>query len=526
MKKVFALVGALSFYAAVAAAETPRDTLVVGAKFDDIVSLDPHESFEFTGSEFGSQVYDKLITFDPRNIGPVIGGAAESWTVSPDGRTFTFKIRHNIKFHSGNPLTARDVEYSIHRAVTMNKSPAFIITQFGINKDNAREAVKATDDGTLVFVTDKKYATSFVLNCLSANVSAVVDSKLVKANEKDGDWGNTWLKTNAAGSGPFKFVAWRANETLSYERNDAYWQGAPKMRRVVLRHMPEQATKRLAIEKGDVDIARDLQADQVKALEGNKDINVRAVRKSYVAYLGLNQKNEILRKPQVRQALKHLVDYDAMSNTILRGAYAVQQTYIPQGFLGAISDRPYKLDVAKAKQLLAEAGHPNGFNVTMDVTNTWPWTEMAQAIQATFAQAGVKVDLIPGDFRATITKYRARNHDIYMGRWGSDFLDPHSNADTFAKNVNNADDAPAKPLAWRNSWQNKELTDLTDAAMVESDTEKRRQLYESTQRKFLRVSPFVMMFQNTELLAERKNVNGFILGPLSETTFFKTVEKN
>ncbi|MSO93400.1 MAG: ABC transporter substrate-binding protein [Rhodospirillales bacterium] len=526
MKKILALVGAVSLYASVAAAETPRDTLVVGAKFDDIVSLDPHESFEFTGSEFGSQVYDKLITFDPKNIGPIVGGAAESWTVSPDGRTFTFKIRQGIKFHSGNPLTARDVEYSIHRAVTMNKSPAFIITQFGINKDTAKEAAKATDDWTLVFTTDKKYATSFVLNCLSANVSAVVDSKLVKSNEKDGDWGNTWLKTNAAGSGPFKYVTWRANETLTYERNDAYWGGAPKMRRIVLRHMPEQATKRLAIEKGDVDIARDLQADQVKALEGNKDITVRAIRKSYVVYLGLNQKNEILRKPQVQQALKYLVDYDAMSNTILKGAYAVQQTYIPQGFLGAISDRPYKLDVAKAKQLLAEAGHPNGFDITMDVTNTWPWTEIAQTIQATFAQAGVKVSLIPGDFRATITKYRARNHDIYMGRWGSDFLDPHSNADTFAKNVNNADDAPAKPLAWRNAWQNKELTDLTDAAMVESDTEKRRQLYESTQRKFVQVSPFVMMFQNTELLAERKNVTGFILGPLSETTFFKTVEKN
>src|SRR5690606_2586333 len=119
-------------------AQTPRDTLVVGWKFDDILSLDPHESFEFAGSEFGSQVYDKLITFDPQNIGPIKPGVAENWSVSDDGKVITFKIRNGIKFHSGNALTAHDVEYSIHRAVSMNKSPAFIITQFGLNKDNVK----------------------------------------------------------------------------------------------------------------------------------------------------------------------------------------------------------------------------------------------------------------------------------------------------------------------------------------------------------------------------------------------------
>ncbi len=416
--------------------------------------------------------------------------------------------------------------YSVQRAVTMNKAPGFIITQFGINKDNAKEKARAVDAQTFRFETDKAYATTFVLNCLSANVASIVDSKLVKSNEKDGDWGNTWLKTNAAGSGPFKLITWRANETLSYERNDGYWGGAPKMRRVLLRHMPEQATKRLAIEKGDVDVARDLQADQIKALQGNPNITTRAVLKSYIAYAGLNTKSPILGKPQVQQALKYLVDYDQIANTVLAGAYATQQNYIPQGFLGAIKDQPFKLDVARAKQLLAEAGYPHGFSITMDVTNTWLWTEIAQAMQANFAQGGVKLELIPGDFRATLTKYRARNHDIYLGRWGSDFLDPHSNADTFAMNLNNADDAPAKPRAWRNAWKNDELSEMTNAAMIEGDAAKRQKLYEDAQRKFTGVSPFIVMFQNTELLAERKNVKGLNIGPVSETTFFKTVEKN
>jgi peptide/nickel transport system substrate-binding protein len=526
MKKVVLALAAVLAASGIAQAQTPRDTLVVGWKFDDILSLDPHESFEFAGSEFGSQVYDKLITFDPQNIGPIKPGVAESWTVSADGKVITFKIRQGIKFHSGNPLTAEDVEYSVHRAVTMNKSPAFIITQFGLNKDNVKQRARATDASTFVLETDKAYATSFVLNCLSANVSAVIDSKLVKSNEKDGDWGNTWLKTNSAGSGAFKLTQWRANETLSYERNDNYWQGAPKIRRVVGRYMADANTRRLALEKGGRDVGRALQSDQMKALQNNANIQTRSVRKAYIWYLGLSTKHEHLKKPQVQQALKYLIDYDQVANTVLAGAYANQQTIIPQGFLGSIDDKPFKLDVARAKQLLAEAGVPNGFSVTMDVTNTYPSPEIAQAIQATFAQAGVKLELIPGDFRATLTKYRARNHDIYVGRWGSDFLDPHSNADAFAKNVNNADDAPAKPLAWRNSWQDKELSDMVEAAMIERDTEKRKQIYENLQRKLTTNSPFVVAFQNTELVAERKNVKGLAIGPISETTFFRLVEKN
>lgn len=509
----------------VALAATPADTLVIAGKFDDIVSLDPHESFEFTGSEFATQVYDKLVAHDPRNLGPIQPGAAESWTVSPDGKTYTFKIRRGIKFHSGNEMTARDAEWSVHRLITLNKSPAFILGQFGLTKDNVKDKVKATDDWTLAIETDKAYAPTFVLNCITAAASSIVDSKLVKANEKDGDWGNTWLKTNAAGSGPFKFVTWRANDTLSFEANPSYWRGAPKLKRVIVRHMPEAATQRLAIEKGDVDMARNLNADNMKAIEGNKDVAVVTIPRSYVWYLGLNVKHEILRKPKVQEALKYLVDYQKMAETVLAKQFVVQQAYVPKGFLGAVTDTPYKLDVAKAKQLLAEAGHPNGFTITMDTTNTPPTSDMAPAIQATFALAGVKLEIIPGDFRATITKYRARNHDIYIGRWGSDFLDPHSNADTFAKNEDNSDNPKAKPLAWRNSWDPGELTKMTNDAMVERDAEKRKALYEAAQRKFLQSSPFVMMFQQAELVALRKNVSGFYAGPLSETTFFHLVEK-
>lgn len=508
-------------------AQTPRDTFVIAGAIEDIVSLDPHEAFEFTSGQLMTQWYDKLVGSDPRtDIVPIQPNLAESWTVSPDGKTFTFKIRGDRKFHSGNPVTARDVEYSYHRIVHLNKSPAFIITQFGLTKENVAERAKALDDNTFVLTTDQAYASSFVLNCLRAAVGSIVDSKLVKANEKDGDWGNTWLKTNEAGSGPFRLGAWKPNEQVSFERYAEYPDNAAGVRRVIIRHMPEGATQRLALEKGDVDMARNLTADQIAVLDRNLKIVINTYPRSYLWYFSANQKHEILRKPEVIEAMRYLVDYDGMVNSVLARQFVVHQTYVPQGFLGAITDKPYMFDLAKAKALLAKAGHPDGFKISMDVTNTFPSTAMAQAIQANFAKAGIQLEIIPGDFRATITKYRARNHELYIGRWGSDFLDPHSNADTFAKNEDNGDNPPAKPLAWRNAWQDAALTAATKAAMVESDTAKRQALYESTQRQFLAShNPFVIMFQSAEVTASRGYVRGYYTGPLSETTWFRYVEK-
>ena len=139
-------------------------------------------------------------------------------------------------FDVTDALTAADVVYSFQRAVTLNKSPGFILAQFGFTKDNVTEKVKATDDSTLVITVSKPFAPTFFLNCLTSGVASIVDSKLVKANEKDGDWGNGWLKQNSAGSGAYKVRAYRPNEQYTLDANEAWYKGAPKNKRIVVRH--------------------------------------------------------------------------------------------------------------------------------------------------------------------------------------------------------------------------------------------------------------------------------------------------
>ena len=507
-------------------AATPKDTLVLAAAFDDIISLDPAEAFEISTGEITGNCYERLLRFDVAEPAKLLGDLAAKWAVSNDGKTFSFDLKPGLKFASGNPLTADDVIFSLQRAVLLDKTPAFILTQFGLDKTNVKDKVKATGPLALTIETDKAYAPTLVYNCLTAGVASVVDKKLVLSKEQNGDLGAAWLKTNHAGSGPLKLRDWRANEIIALERNDNYHGTKSRLGRVIYRHIKESATQRLLLEKGDVDIARNLTPQDLAALAKNKDIRITSTPKGTVYYFSLNQKNPILAKPEVREAFKWLVDYDTIGATLIKDIGVVHQNFLPLGLLGASKDKPYKLDVPRAKALLAKAGYPNGFKVTIDMRTVQPVQGITEAIQQTFKQAGIELSILPGDGKQTLTKYRARTHDIYIGSWGADYWDPHTNADTFARNPDNSDDAKTKPLTWRNAWSIPELTKKTDAAALERDGAKRAKMYQDIQAEFRTTSPFVMLYQQTEVAALRANVAGFRVGPTSDSTLVHVVSKS
>lgn len=525
----------LSLAAPQAFAATPADTLVEGFAIDDIITLDPGEAFEISTAEVTGNTYSKLVTIDINDTSKVKGDLAESWTTSEDGLTYTFKLKPDLKFASGNPLTADDVAFSMERAVKLDKSPAFLLTQFGLTGENVTEKAKAVDAGTFVLTVDKPYAPSFVLNVLTATVASVVDKKLVMEKAKavtpsadykyDSDFGNEFLKTGYAGSGPYKILGWKANEAVILEANTNYYAEKPKLKRVVYRHMKESSGQRLALENGDIDVARNLEPGDMDAVSKKEGFTVISAPKGTVYYLGLNQKNENLKKPEVVQAFKYLIDYEGIGATLIKGIGEVHQTFLPKGQLGALDENPFKLDVAKAKELLAKAGLKDGFTVTIDARNTQPVTGIAENMQQTLAQAGIKLEIIPGDGKQTLTKYRARQHDIYIGDWGSDYFDPNSNAETFTINYDNSDAGKNKTLAWRNAWDVPELTKETQAALLEKDNAKRAAMYQDLQKKVLEGGPFVVLHQKTEIAGFSNKVKGLKLGPSFDTNYVFPVSK-
>ena len=504
-------------------AETPADTLVIADAIDDIVALDPAEAYEFSGLDVINNTYDGLIELDPAKPGELIPGLAESWSVSEDGLTYTFKMKAGVTFASGNPVRAEDAAWSLQRAIKLNKSPAFILGQFGWTAENVDSMVKAEGD-MLMLTVDKAYAPTFLYNCLTSGVASVVDKELVMPNEVNGDMGNEWLKSNSAGTGAYVLKSFKPNEGYILEANPTHWRGAPALARVFMQHVPEAATQRLQLEKGDIDIARELTPVDIEGMQGNADVKIQSDVGGQIFYLAFNHKNEMYKNEKLLEAMRWAVDYEGMANSFLKGSMVVHQAYLPKGYLGALEDQPYKLDIEKAKALVAESGIENP-KIVLDVRNATDRMEMAQSIQNTFGQAGITVELNIGEGAEQLKRYRARQHDGTLQSWGPDYPDPHTNASAFSMNANNADDAGTGGLAYRNAYDPGEMHGKTEAAVMERDGAKRKAMYEEIQKAHRETSPFIVMFQIGYQTGLRANVNGFYTGGATDSAAYWTVTK-
>ncbi len=242
-------------------------------------------------------------------------------------------------------------------------------------------------------------------------------------------------------------------------------------------------------------------------------VDVDSELRGRLMYISMNQKHEALSNPLVVQAIKYLIDYEGMANSFLKGQYQVHQAFLPRTYLGEIADTPYSLNVEKAKELLAEAGYADGFEIGLFVREAQERIEIATSLQNTFAQAGITATLTVGTGKQILGVYRSREHDIYVGAWGPDYPDPNTNAGTFAFNPENSDEAQATGLlAWRNAWHIPEMSNATLAAVEEGDRDTRAAMYEALQRDHQMVSPFAVMFQKTEQNGMRSNVEGFTMG--------------
>ena len=452
-------------------AATPDDQIVVGMSMTNVLSLDPPFQSGRESLEVLANVYDQLLQSDPKERGKLLPGIAESWEVSADGTTITFKLRQGVKFHSGNPLTAKDFVWSLTRALKTDSTQGSNWKVYGFSADNAAETITAPDDHTIVLKIPDKTDPQLVLFTAAHNCAGMfIDSKLAMENEKDGDLGQAWLATNDAGSGPFTLQSWQPNNIIALQRFDGYWQEPAKMSRVIYRHMPEPQTQRLAIEKGDIDIAMNLAVADMKALQANKDVVINSAPGGNMYYLAVSMKNETLANKNVRLALRYLIDYDGINKTIMPFYGFYHQRPIQIDLPGSLPDPGYKLDVEKAKKYLADAGMPDGFTTTLRVLSDPPFIDAATSIQNTLAQAGIKAEIISGNGDAVYGAMRERKFDLLVGRGGGGTdPHPHSNLRNQLYNPDNRDEAKLTSFqGWRTSFQDEKINQMIDAALLET----------------------------------------------------------
>jgi peptide/nickel transport system substrate-binding protein len=469
-------------------------------------SLDPARGYTQTTGIVLKATYSTLVTFPDKDASSIEPMLATKWSVSDDGLTYTFTLRDDVKFASGNPLTADDVAFSINRLKAIKGSPAILA-------DNI--ASVAASDPTTVAITLTAVDPSF-LALLPNSAFSVVDSAVVKENggtDTADDAAEDYLNGTSAGTGPYNLERWEKTVQTVMVRNDNFWGTQPFFDRVIIVNRPEPATQKTELEAGDIDLALDLTSDQIKGLKDNADIAIYSGPANIHHFLLMNENPDVggpVSNPKVQLAVRYALDYDGY--VALWGGVAPASD-LADGISGALgADKALKRDVEKSKSLLTEAGYPDGFDITLSYPNfSFQGVDMntnAQKIQSDLKEVGINVTLNPQDLQVALDEYRTGKEGFGYWFWGPDKLDP---ADYFAF-LPGGNVATERAL-WTPDNADKSLLNLIAQAKIESDPAKRLDLFAQLQEYAQQNGPFAPFNQPDIQTAFRANIQGYVWHP-------------
>ena len=519
--KALALAVALSV--PLAAAQSGREsTLVIGGDFSDLITMDPGVSYEFTGSLVTGNLYDTLVAYEGNDLTKLRPRLASSWTVTPTatGSRLTFKLR-SAKFSSGRTVTAADVVYSINRVISLKTPSSFLFTDVANIKIGS---VTAPDAKTVVMDIPKTANPNIVLALLTFNVGGVIDSTEAKAHEQNGDFGSGWLKDHSAGSGPFVLNRWDRSAQVALDASPTAWRKSPNIKRVIMRYMLESAVQQSALNSGEIDVAWDFTPDAFNAALKNPKLKGLKTGTFQLQYLGMNSgKGSPFEDPRVREAMRYAIDQDSIIKSLLQGLGRKTQTIIPIGLAGSNAAIPYPYNPAKAKELLAAAGKPNGFSVdflvsTGSCAGGVPCQDLAAKVQSDLAKVGIKANIRQMVNSELLTTYRAQKAQLVQVSWSPDYPDADGNGTPLA-------DYNAKSLAWRNVWQNADASKLAQAAAIETDQTKRVALYKQLTDLVAKDGPYVILYQPYKPVVLSNSVVGFSRNANGDVRFEKVSKK-
>ncbi len=486
---ITALAAALALGAAPALAQK---TLGIGMATQDVQNMDPHRAVTTPERPLASWMFNALVRFKPgsASVESMEPDLAEAWEVSSDRLTWTFKIRKGVSFHKGfGELTAEDVVFSIKRSA--NAATSAFSSDFA-----ALDSVEALDANTVQ--VKLKTRVPFLLGSLANYQGGFVVSK--KAVEQAGDN----FKQNPVGSGPFVFDSYSSNDRINLVANKQYYRGAPKLDRVVYRFIPSDATRDLAFDAGEIQVIYGAQtqiwADRMKR---NPNTIVDVVRPAELSTLSLNTKSKPLDDRRVRLAVAHALDRAALAKFKGDIVAVPAVSAIPSGYLGTDEQAPLAaFDIAKAKQLLTEAGYPNGVAIKAVHTQLPSMLATIQVVQAQLKRAGIDLQIELVDhttFHAQIrqdlsqlTHYGAARFpvaDIYL----TQFFHSRSIVKT--------------PTAVTNFSHCAVADAEIDAARTEADAAKQKALWMAAQRKILEEVCVVPLVEVMQVWARKANVD-------------------
>lgn len=420
----FALVMLLSLTAF--AAEKPQyGGTYHGFNGEDWDTLDPAYASGFDAGAMAVKIFDGLVRFDYYS-NDVVPSLATDWKISDDRLTYTFKLRKGVKFHNGRTFTAKDVKYSFDRLFDPKvASPGTWAYEMIAGADEALagkvkglSGVKVVDDYTVTF--QLKYPFGLFLKHLTLPHGLIVPQDVVEK------WGDRF-SDHAIGTGPWKLTKWEHDNIIVLEANKEYFEGRPYLDRLEYRVIPEDIVAMAEFEKGNLDITPIPTAEYTKWTTHSKWKNyvIKTVDLS-TWYLALNHKVKPLDNVKVRKAIAHAIDVKAIIKSLRNNLDTQASGILPPGMDGNLNLQPVEYNPEKAKQLLKEAGYPNGFSIELWTSNKADRVQIAGAFQAYLAQVGIKAEIVKNDWSTFYAATKKGNVPMFMLSWYADYADPYN----------------------------------------------------------------------------------------------------
>ncbi len=477
------------------------DTLVVTSG-GEAVTLDPHVSFDGQSPLLHRAVYESLLKYDGGTL-EIVPHLAESFSVSEDGLVYTFKIRPGITFSDGEPLDAAAVKLNLDRQIALEQGMAYAFWPV--------ETIEATDDMTVV-ITLNTPMDGFLSAFAGTYTPYIISPKAIKENEVDGDWAQGWLRHNMVGTGPFVLNSYTQSQQAVFQRNPDYWRGweGEHLERIVVKYIPEATTSRLLLERGEVDVALFLPDDVVEALDGTPGVVVTNELSFNAYYIVLPTHVGPTQDVKVRQAIAYGFDYETWVNEMMQGKAAQARGPLPSNFTGFNKDTPqYSYDPAKAKELLAEAGYPDGgFTIKYTYESGYWWKRpLGELFQANMRDLGIEVEiqeLSPSAWIDMLSNPEVAEHAFGLVWWPT-----LNSASDYMWTVFHSGGQGSAGFNW-GYYANSEVDELLDGAPAESDLAKRNEMYAKVQRILVEEAPALFVYEKNYRLPMRDNVEGFV----------------
>ncbi|MEM1546734.1 MAG: ABC transporter substrate-binding protein [Candidatus Methanomethylicia archaeon] len=465
-------------------------------------TIDPHGQTTTLIFNIMRHVYETIVWFDEN--GNVIPWLAESWTISSDGLTYTFKLRKDVKFHDGSKLNAETIKMNIERWIDPTvRVPVRV--QLGPVK-----GAEVVDEYTVKIILKEPFAP--FLRALGGYL-LIASSKAIEKYK------NATI-TEPSGTGPYKFVKWEKGKLVLLERNEDYWGSKPLIRSIEWRIIPEAATREAALLAGDVDVAFLPPPSDISKLQADPKVKVLTPITNRIIFIGLLPKGP-LKDPRVRQALNYAVDKKALIDKVLFGLGIETNAPVPPHFFGFYGMEPYSYNPEKAKQLLKDAGYPEGFKmVLLHPTGRYIQDkQVAEAVQAYLSRIGVEAQLVTMDwpsFVAKITKpLEEKDYDALLLGWGPFIAD----ADYTLYAQFHSTQAPPKGLAAAH-YNNSKIDDLLAKARRELNEENRKTLYKEIIGTIWNDAPWIFLYTQKNFLALSVKLEGVWIYVDGEQFFF------